>query len=691
LKRIKSWSKLNEQKELIATKKVDWSTFRYGSHIPRDFHEDFEMANNNFHLNRGEKHKVELIIKGKPYEAQLVNLARSSSNSDSIQLRYDQNKELKNLLTNIFNNSYQYLTNKKDNEEGKGRSGEICEVPENIAEYIEFYQTEKPFVYRVELIQSKFIENRTNYWWVNQGKSAKLQTAGGFLWSPKSDKNGIPLSHHNDIKYAKPGDIIFAYSNSAIRSICIVEKKSEDKQKPSSFSDHKNWEAEGNYLKVTFYSLNSIIGKTDIPEDWRINEAGPFDRNGNVKQGYFYKISNSFSSKLLKEFKERVPHNILEKSRLFEGERSEYMKFFSDQSLIDHIYSYIKNKGFFYDKKDIINLYLSLRTKPFVLLSGISGTGKTKIVQLLAESLGATAENLQFALIPVRPDWSDGSDLIGYRDIKGEFQAGPLTRILMEANQPENHNKPYFLLLDEMNLARVEYYFSDLLSVMESRDRQNGEMVSAPVVEEEEVGRLLLRDNFYIIGTVNMDETTHPFSPKVLDRANTIEYNDVVLDHFGFLTNDSIAEPVAIDNQQIAGRFLNLKDAFFDHEELVRKVTGLLVEVNTILEPIKAHFGYRVRDEVCFYMIYNNEGQLMEFDDAFDYQLLQKVLPRLTGNDLKTEEALKKLFLFCASHEWDEMSVSLIVKEARFSKSAEKLSKMISKIVHDGFTSFWGS
>ncbi|KAA0566612.1 DUF3578 domain-containing protein [Bacillus sp. CH30_1T] len=367
------------------------------------------------------------------------------------------------------------------------------------------------------------------------------------------------------------------------------------------------------------------------------------------------------------------------------------VEFQNDDKLIDHIHDYISTKGYYYNRKDIINLFLSLKTKPFVILSGISGTGKTKIVQLLAESLGATAENGQFALIPVRPDWSDGSDLIGYRDIKGEFQAGPLTKVLMEANQPDNRNKPYFLLLDEMNLARVEYYFSDLLSVMESRDRLDGEMVSAPVVEEEEVGRLLLRDNFYIIGTVNMDETTHPFSPKVLDRANTVEYNDVVLDHFGFLTKDSIAEPVAIDNQQMAGRFLNLKDAFFDHEELVRNVTALLVEVNTILEPIKAHFGYRVRDEVCFYMIYNNEGQLMEFEDAFDYQLLQKVLPRLTGNDLKTEEALKNLFLFCTSHEWDELNSTSIVKEARFSKSAEKLSNMIPKIMHDGFTSFWGS
>jgi hypothetical protein len=367
------------------------------------------------------------------------------------------------------------------------------------------------------------------------------------------------------------------------------------------------------------------------------------------------------------------------------------VEFRNDSELVDHIHTFISAKGFYYERRDINNLYLSLKTKPFVILSGISGTGKTKIVQLFAESLGATADKGQFALIPVRPDWSDGSDLIGYRDIKGEFQVGPFTKILIEANKPENRDKPYFVLLDEMNLARVEYYFSDLLSVMESRARKEGELVSAPVVEETEVGRLLMRDNLFIIGTVNMDETTHPFSPKVLDRANTIEYNEVVLDHFGFLSKDSVAEPFSISNEQVAGRFLNLKDAYFDHEGLVKKVTSLLVEVNSILEPIKAHFGYRVRDEVCFYMIYNNEGELMTFEEAFDYQLLQKVLPRLTGNDLKTEDALKKLFQFCTRHEWADEDVESIVKEARFSKSAKKLSNMIPKIMHDGYTSFWGS
>ena len=92
--------------------------------------------------------------------------------------------------------------------------------------------------------------------------------------------------------------------------------------------------------------------------------------------------------------------------------------------LIDHIHSFITSKGFNYSLPNIKNLYLSLRSKPFVIISGISGTGKTKIVQLFAESVGATEENGQFKLIPVRPDWSDSSELLGYLDLKGEFQKG---------------------------------------------------------------------------------------------------------------------------------------------------------------------------------------------------------------------------------------------------------------------------
>src|SRR5690606_5823186 len=100
--------------------------------------------------------------------------------------------------------------------------------------------------------------------------------------------------------------------------------------------------------------------------------------------------------------------------------KEEKMQFVDIKGVINHIHSYITSKGFYYKREEVINLFLSLKTKPFVILSGISGTGKTKMVQWYAESLGATESNGQFALIPIRPDWNDGSDLLGYVDIKGE-------------------------------------------------------------------------------------------------------------------------------------------------------------------------------------------------------------------------------------------------------------------------------
>src|SRR5699024_8856122 len=108
----------------------------------------------------------------------------------------------------------------------------------------------------------------------------------------------------------------------------------------------------------------------------------------------------------------------------------------------------------------------------------------------------------QYAMIPVRPDWNDGSDLLGYVDIRGDFKEGPLTTILRQAIA--NPDKPYFVLLDEMNLARVEYYFSDILSVMESREWIDGDIVSSNLLSKDISGKdIYIPENLYVIGTVN--------------------------------------------------------------------------------------------------------------------------------------------------------------------------------------------
>ncbi|WP_416728720.1 McrB family protein [Fictibacillus sp. JL2B1089] len=359
----------------------------------------------------------------------------------------------------------------------------------------------------------------------------------------------------------------------------------------------------------------------------------------------------------------------------------------NEKEITDHIHSYIQSKGFYYKKEEVINLFLSLKTKPFVILSGISGTGKTKMVQWFAESLGANEKNGQFTLIPVRPDWGDGSDLLGYVDIKGDFKKGPLTSVLERAmDDPE---KPFFVLLDEMNLARVEYYFSDLLSVMESRRRENGEIITTPVLPFKVDGRdIILPSNVYIIGTVNMDETTHPFSKKVLDRANTIEFNRVQLDYFAFLEDFEDQKPLSIENQSLAGDFLHLKDAYKDNMSIIKKVTEVLVDINLQLEGISAQVGYRVRDEICFYVIYSEKDNLQTFEAAMDQSILQKILPRISGSDERVWDILKGLYEICTNQVYDT-DVLPEFDKAIYPKSAQKIVHMIRRYENDGFTSFW--
>ncbi|TBX55248.1 DUF3578 domain-containing protein [Bacillus cereus] len=360
--------------------------------------------------------------------------------------------------------------------------------------------------------------------------------------------------------------------------------------------------------------------------------------------------------------------------------------YWDQQSIIDHVSSYIQSKGFYYEKKDIMNFFLSLKTKPFVILSGISGTGKTKIVQWFAESLGATEENGQFTLIPVRPDWSDSSDLLGYVNLKGEFQERPLIKVLENADA--NPNRPYFVVLDEMNLARVEYYFSDFLSVIESRKWKEGKIVTSPVLPESITNKhITIPSNVYIIGTVNMDETTHPLSKKVLDRANTIEFNTVNLDYFNFLMDMEEKEAEIASNRSLETEYLHLKECFKENEDLVRNISTILIEINKILESVGAQVGYRIRDEICFYMAYNEQGKLLSFDEALDYQIYQKILPRLAGSDGRTEEVLKQLYVLCANEEYD--SGNNDDSYAKYPRSANKLSHMLRRFEYDGFTSFW--
>lgn len=367
---------------------------------------------------------------------------------------------------------------------------------------------------------------------------------------------------------------------------------------------------------------------------------------------------------------------------------------------------YIKSKGFIYQDDLIMNFYLALKSKPFVILAGTSGTGKSKLVKLFAEAIGATSENGRYKLIAVKPDWSDSTDLLGYRDLNGKFHAGVLTNVILRAKRtPE---EPYFICLDEMNLARVEYYLSDILSIMESRKWKDEEIITDRLITEECIGSnemekelykdLYIPDNLYIIGTVNMDETTFPFSKKVLDRANTIEFSYVDLD----ITQDKVDEQlaVALHNSFLRSDYLLLEDCM-NYEEKLNETISILKEINEVLFKSNLHFGYRIRDEICFYITYNHVYDLIRFNQAMDNGVLQKILPRIQGSSMSIKRLLIDIFKICINDSSqlfsyenagvnEEMFKYLTdTKKIPYRKSAEKVAFMMRRFEEDGFTSYW--
>ena len=341
------------------------------------------------------------------------------------------------------------------------------------------------------------------------------------------------------------------------------------------------------------------------------------------------------------------------------------------------IRKYIEAKGFNYDGSLIENFYLGLKSKPFVILAGTSGTGKTRLVRLFAEAIKA-----EYKLVSVRPDWSDSSDLFGHVDLNQKFVPGAIIDFVKQAEL--NPTKPYFLCLDEMNLARVEYYMSDILSAIETRRYESGMIITDPVVSSAnygndtfsagKYGKVILPGNLYMVGTVNMDETTFPFSKKVLDRANTIEFSYVdLLSMPSFST--ATADKITVTNEFLVSKYITLNDCDADDREYIGSVCTMLSRINAILEIANAHIGYRVRDEIVYYMLNNREADLLDDKVAFDNQIMQKILPRVQGSSESIKTMLGELLKICESEKYEA--------------SAKKINFMIKRYEEDGFTSYW--
>lgn len=431
---------------------------------------------------------------------------------------------------------------------------------------------------------------------------------------------------------------------------------------------------------------------------------------------------------------------------LFKTNQTEYNLYYIPKLLYDNFICLFINgvdvscqecspteRGSIYSLLDSYRPYITaIKSKPFLLLAGISGTGKSRIVRELARACwNVDSEEYKahkpknFEMVQVKPNWHDSSELIGYVSrIDGvRYVVGPFLKFMVKAIQ--DPNTPYFLCLDEMNLAPVEQYFAEFLSVVESRKvDKDGNVVTDPLVDysstEEykslidqlfcddaernayltEAGgkRLTIPQNLIVVGTVNMDETTFSFSRKVLDRAMTIEMNEVDLK--GGLTNrhENIGK---IEFDDIIGKTVEGVDVYAAHQAVCDKAIAYLESINATLDKTPFKVAYRTRNELLLYVVNNlswkTDDELEDFviARALDEITCMKILTRIEGDETKVSanfldnlgnaiksglvEIDKDLLQANKSHKGDAYQPI----------SLDKLDEMKERL-KSGYTNFWG-
>ena len=301
-------------------------------------------------------------------------------------------------------------------------------------------------------------------------------------------------------------------------------------------------------------------------------------------------------------------------------------------------------------------------------------------------------------IVPVGADWTNREALLGYPNAlnEGEYvlPENGVLNLLIEANKPENQDKPYFLILDEMNLSHVERYFADFLSVMESQEH-------IPLHPETEMwkgcwvpGKVGLPPNLFIVGTVNIDETTYMFSPKVLDRANVIEFRVTQEEMERFLKHKT---PVDLNN--VRGKGAGMGKAFVEmaknkagQPRECKNLTDTLLDFFTKLKKVGAEFGYRTASEIyTFAAIAHQLIPHWQEDEVIDAVIMQKLLPKLHGSQRKLEGALRTLGELCLKEGQnvdDYFVKDEPVEQVKYPLSLDKLVRMYKGVVNNGFVSY---
>lgn len=381
----------------------------------------------------------------------------------------------------------------------------------------------------------------------------------------------------------------------------------------------------------------------------------------------------------------------------------------------------------------------AIKSKPFLLLAGISGTGKSRIVRELARSCWdkdseeyKAQKPRNFEMIQVKPNWHDSSELFGYVSrISGnaKYIAGDFLKFITHAweNWLSNNKMPYFLCLDEMNLAPVEQYFAEYLSVVESRKLDAGTIKSDPLIKKDADGfhdlidrqlawkpqevhdmyekdGICLPPNLIVVGTVNMDETTFSFSRKVLDRAMTIEMNEVDLwgglnDRYELIERQSV--------ETLIGTAVEGVDVYASHQAVCDICLTYLQKVNEVLEDTPFKVAYRTRNEVLLYVVnnlpYNQSAdgtalpQEYVIARALDEITNMKILSRIEGDESKVRkdrldrlvETIREGLESISGRQYGAESMEQDDSQVEKSISIAKLKEMTKKLTNSGYTSYW--
>ena len=454
---------------------------------------------------------------------------------------------------------------------------------------------------------------------------------------------------------------------------------------------------------------------------WLLAHKDPYDSISTDKPTPS-QIKNKITHARLHEGIWQAIQDTKNQERILEAIETEYFKNVNGETKVeenigDAVEKLIKNievEGFVFQPWQIATFVTAIRTKPFVILAGVTGTGKSKLPALISNLTGGS-----FELISVRPDWTDSSEVLGYVDLNDQFKEGQFLRAVKTAAEKPNQFK--LCIIDEMNLARVEHYFAEVLSTIENREPvdeggyQSSKLLSLKLDDKfTDWQNQRIPGNLGIVGTVNMDESSHGFSRKVLDRAFTIELSDVDLDLENLANSsenqvDRFIWPVSFWHCK-ASRLSQVENhASAEFKELATKATDLLKNINVCLRHSQLQVGYRTRDEIVLFLL-NAEEIKQAFRtrdgnpvDSLDLAIMMKILPRLVGGSNAIRTTLIGLLGMAKAgrrftndsdanevvEAWNKNGRNDTVEDAAFPHTAARLCLMWDRLESEGFTSFW--